>query len=147
MAAWSYQVVRYKDFFASESDFPNLPLPAYGTNMRFRVIWNAVHGGYDVMVQINGVESHLGRAAYNKLRPWFFQVGSEANHCDGNDGDTQYNFISPHYTSDWDWYDDDYQIHPLSANDPLYWNPPAHFYVTGTGRTQGCFHMNTTAPC
>ncbi len=133
-------VIQYKDWDL------NTPLTEpVGTMYHYRITWNRNSDGYDVWIMINGTNYLVGTAHYNNLNAYHAELGSESNHCDGDDGDSFYNWIEPTYTNRWNWKDDDGQWHAI-INPGLYNNPPADIWLY-SNLDSACFNMNNNSSC
>ncbi len=130
-------------------EYETLSLPNLDTRVRYWIGYNSSAGGYDITIQRGSSDSKnfVGRSLVNGLRPWMVRVGSESNYCDGNDGDSSYNFISPTRTDDWDWIEDGGTYHAITIPDAPESDIPAHMDIYDPGRDAACFHMNTTYWC
>ena len=126
----------------------SLSLPATGSYVRYKIKWDSAADGYDVFIARSGSDSlhYIDTAKYNNLRPWQLQAGGEANFCDGNDGDSQYNSMAPAYSVDWDWIEPDGTYHAIAVTEAPQSNLPAHMGLMNNNQT-ACFHMNTSAWC
>ena len=130
------------------------PLPkSNGTMYRYKIQWNPnadADGGYDIGLRIEGDSTnyHVNTAHINRPNAYRVYLGLESKYCDGNDGDSYYNYVAPIYTNSWWWTDDENQLHQIvNPSIPSNLNePPAHIGLYPSGDS-ACYHMNRTTWC